>query len=48
VGCGACEYACPAIPFKAIYVEGNPVHKKATPPKKEKPQVYNPDADFPF
>ena len=22
VGCGGCEYVCPAIPFKAIYVEG--------------------------
>ncbi|MDD2246780.1 MAG: 4Fe-4S binding protein [Proteiniphilum sp.] len=24
VGCGGCEYVCPAIPFKAIYVEGLP------------------------
>ena len=22
VGCGGCEYVCPAIPFKSIYVEG--------------------------
>jgi ferredoxin len=22
VGCGACESVCPAIPYKAIYVEG--------------------------
>lgn len=22
VGCGGCEYVCPAIPYKAIYVEG--------------------------
>lgn len=22
VGCGGCEYVCPAIPFKAIFVEG--------------------------
>jgi polyferredoxin len=29
VGCGGCEYVCPAKPAKAIYVEGNPVHKVA-------------------
>ncbi len=22
VGCGGCEYVCPAIPYKAIYIEG--------------------------
>ena len=26
IGCGACEYVCPARPFGAIYVEGNEVH----------------------
>lgn len=26
VGCGGCEYVCPAIPFKAIFVEGLPTH----------------------
>ena len=36
VGCGACEHACPTMPYKAIYVEGNPVHKKAEKPKEEK------------
>lgn len=29
VGCGGCEYVCPAKPAKAIYIEGNPVHRKA-------------------
>jgi len=31
VGCGGCEYVCPSKPAKAIYVEGNPVHRKAQP-----------------
>jgi polyferredoxin len=26
IGCGACEYVCPARPFSAIYVEGNIRH----------------------
>lgn len=26
IGCGACEYLCPARPFSAIYVEGKEVH----------------------
>ncbi len=28
IGCGACENLCPARPFSAIYVEGNPVHSE--------------------
>jgi len=28
IGCGACEYVCPARPFSAIIVEGHEVHKK--------------------
>lgn len=27
IGCGACEYLCPARPFSAIYVEGNEMHR---------------------
>ena len=32
IGCGACEHVCPAIPEKAIIIEGNRIHKvnKAT------------------
>ena len=26
IGCGACEYLCPARPLGAIYVEGREVH----------------------
>ncbi len=32
IGCGACEYACPAKPVKAIYVDGVPIHKVALKP----------------
>lgn len=28
IGCGACEYVCPARPLSAIYVEGHEVHKE--------------------
>jgi len=27
IGCGACEYLCPARPLSAIYVEGHQIHK---------------------
>ena len=30
VGCGGCEYVCPAAPHKAIYVEGIPTHATIT------------------
>ena len=46
-GCGACEYACPVRPLKAIYVEGNKQHLTAKLPEvKAKPAVK--DTDFPF
>lgn len=28
IGCGACEYVCPAAPFSAIYVEGHEQHRE--------------------
>lgn len=33
IGCGACEHVCPAKPYKAIYVDGNPVHQVAKSPE---------------
>lgn len=31
VGCGGCEYVCPSRPFRAVYIEGNPIQKDAKP-----------------
>lgn len=38
VGCGGCEYVCPARPIRAVHVEGNEVQQEAQPfiEKKEK------------
>ena len=47
IGCGACEYACPMRPFKAIYVDGNDVHQLAEKPVIEKIDNVEMD-DFPF
>jgi formate hydrogenlyase subunit 6/NADH:ubiquinone oxidoreductase subunit I len=35
VGCGGCEYICPAEPNKAIFVEGIPKHTTIRPKAKE-------------
>lgn len=42
VGCGGCEYVCPVRPFRAVYIEGNPVQKEAKPfteKKEEKVEI---------
>jgi ferredoxin len=44
VGCGGCEYVCPAKPNKAIYVEGNPVHLKAKPFEEKKEEKVSVDS----
>lgn len=48
VGCGACEYACPSLPHKSIYVEGNAVHRKAMKPVTKTIEKPRPNEDFPF
>ncbi|EMS81355.1 4Fe-4S binding protein [Desulfotignum phosphitoxidans] len=49
VGCGGCEYACPTKPYKAIYVDGNPVHRKAKKPvEKAVEQRIDTSEEFPF
>ena len=47
VGCGACEYACPVKPHKAIYVDGNSIHKLAEKPYFEKLEAEDQE-EFPF
>ena len=47
VGCGGCEYVCPARPFRAVYIEGNPIQKKAKAFKESKEQKVEID-DFGF
>lgn len=47
IGCGACEYACPVRPERAIYVASNPIHRSAEKPQFKDLEV-DLDADFPF
>jgi polyferredoxin len=47
VGCGHCEFACPTVPYKAIYIDGNPVHVAAKKPENEMSDMPTP-VEFPF
>ncbi|MGD0342653.1 MAG: 4Fe-4S dicluster domain-containing protein [Bacteroidales bacterium] len=47
IGCGHCEFACPTTPYKAIYVDGNPMHKAAKKPENVKSETKKP-VEFPF
>ena len=46
-GCGHCEFACPTLPYKAIFVDGNEVHKAAKKPENKESEIKTP-VDFPF
>jgi ferredoxin-type protein NapF len=48
IGCGACEYACPVTPYKAIYVESNEVHQQAEKPRQEEIKQQDQTEEFPF
>lgn len=49
IGCGGCEHACPTKPHKAIFVDGNSVHKTAKYPVVNKvDQQVDYQKDFPF
>ena len=47
IGCGHCEYACPVVPYKAIFVDGNPVHAAAAKPEIKEAEITTPE-EFPF
>jgi ferredoxin len=47
VGCGHCQFSCPTTPYKAIFVDGNEVHKAAMKPENKESEIKVPE-EFPF
>jgi polyferredoxin len=47
IGCGHCEFACPTVPFKAIFVDGNATHIAAKKPLNVESDIKIP-VEFPF
>jgi Fe-S-cluster-containing dehydrogenase component len=47
IGCGHCEFACPTTPYKATFVNGNPVHATAKKPLNVQSDLKKPK-EFPF
>ncbi|MBE2215717.1 MAG: 4Fe-4S dicluster domain-containing protein [Opitutaceae bacterium] len=48
IDCGACEYACPVGPERAIVVAARPAHARARKPAEEPPSARRADGGFPF
>jgi polyferredoxin len=47
IGCGHCEFACPTVPYKAIFVDGSSIHVAAKKPENVKSEMEIP-VEFPF
>ena len=47
IGCGHCEFSCPTVPYKAIFVDGNPIHLAAQKPENVQSEIKTP-VEFPF
>jgi polyferredoxin len=47
IGCGHCEFACPTVPYKAIFVDGNAIHVAAKKLLNVESKMKAP-VDFPF
>ncbi len=48
IGCGACEFACPVRPKRAIAVAARAEHARAHQAEDAKPDLSKPAGDFPF